>query len=348
MNILFLYSKLAGYTVDCLNAYSKTNKDNIFVIRYPVDAEAPFEFQFENNIMVVDKSTINLDDYVGSVEPDLIICSGWFDKGYLKVISDFKDRSTTVLMFDNYWEGTVRQKIGQYLLKFMVTPLFDYCWIPGEIHKEYAHRMGFKDEQISLGFYATNLDRFLSVYDTSEKSKNYPKKFVYVGRYLTLKGIEDLWEAFQRFSKKNDVWELHCIGTGELYEKRVKHPRIIHHGFVQQDTLPKMLKQFGVFILPSHYDHWGMAVQEAAATGLPLICSDTVGASSTFLNEGENGLIFKEKNIDDLEKSMLKIASLSDEELIAFGQRSHELSQLYTDETWSETLKEITNKSKGK
>lgn len=346
MKILFLYSELAGYTVDCLNSYVKYSEDDIYVVRYKVDAEAPFQFKFEKNIEIVEKTSIDLLTYVENLKPDLIICSGWFDKDYIKIVSHFKDKSTTVLMFDNYWEGTLRQYVGQYLLSYKITPLFDFCWIPGEIHKEYAHRMGFRNEQIFLGFYATNLDRFLDVYDMAGKSTNYPKKFVYIGRYLTLKGIEDLWQAFEHFSKKNDEWELHCIGTGELYEKRVEHPRIIHHGFVQQNELPKILRNFGVFILPSHYDHWGMAVQEAAATGLPLICSDTVGATSTFLHDGENGFIFKAKNVDDLENKMLKIASLSNETLIEYGQKSNELSKLYSDETWSKTLKEITNKSK--
>jgi glycosyltransferase involved in cell wall biosynthesis len=345
MNILFLYSKLAGYTVECLNTYAKENNDNnIFVIKYPVHAEAPFEFEFEKNIIVVDKSTIDLDDYIKSINPNLIISSGWFNKEYLKIIADYKKEAKTILMFDNYWEGTLRQKVGQYLLKLKVVPLFDYCWIPGEIHKEYAYRMGFTEEQIFLGFYATNLDRFLRVHNLSKKREHYPKKFVYVGRYLTLKGIEDLWEAFIQFSKKNDEWELHCIGMGELYDKRVKHPKIIHHGFVQQKDLPKMLSRFGVFILPSHYDHWGMAVQEAAATGLPLICSDTVGAVSSFLKDNVNGFIFKSKDINDLEEKMNKIASMNNLELIKFSEKSYMMSQLYTEKTWSRTLQQIVIK----
>lgn len=347
MNILFLYPELAGYTVDCLNTYAKNNKEStIFIVRYPVNDEAPFQFEFEKNITVVDKSKINLYEYVRSIELDLIVCGGWSDKEYMEVVSNSKDNCKTVLAFDNYWEGTLRQHLGQYLLKWKVRPLFDYCWVPGEIHKEYAHRMGFKEEQIFLGFYATNLDRFLNVYDRLVKSESYPKKFVYVGRYLTLKGIEDLWEAFQSFAKENNEWELHCIGVGELYEKRVEHSRIIHHGFIQQSKLPKMLKKFDAFILPSHYDHWGMAVQEAAATGLPLICSDTVGASSSFLKEGKNGYIFKAKDIDELKNKMFKIAALNSDELMTFGEESYKLSQLYTDETWSKTLKEITNKRK--
>ena len=341
MNILFLYSKLAGYTVDCLNAYAKESINNIFVVRYPVHAEAPFTFELEKNITVVNKATVKLTDYVKSVNPDLIICSGWFDKEYLQIISHYKKQATTVLMFDNYWEGTLRQKVGQYLLKLKVVPLFNFCWIPGKIHKDYAHRMGFIEEQIFLGFYATKLDRFLNVYNPSKKLNNYPKKFVYVGRYLTLKGIEDLWEAFMRFSEKNNEWELHCIGMGELYDKRVKHPRIIHHGFVQQSDLPQMLSESGVFILPSHYDHWGMAVQEAAATGLPLLCSNTVGAVSSFLKDTKNGFIFESKNSNDLENKMLKIASMSDIELVKFGKESYNLSQLYTEKTWTKTMKEI-------
>ncbi len=346
--ILILYSELAGYTVNCLNHYVQNNPENeIHVIRWALNKEAPFIFSFEDRVIVNEKDEVNIEAYIQKVQPDLIICSGWFDKEYIKAVKQFKNIKS-VLMFDNYWENTFRQKIGKFIIPLRIKPLFDYCWLPGEVQKEYALMLGFKEKQIFLGFYATDLSNFNKAYldNLSTKEESYPKRFLYVGRYLTLKGIEDLWSAFKQFAEKNKDWELHCVGTGDLFDVKIEHERIVHHGFIQPEQLPEVVKNSGVLIMPSHYDHWGMAVQEFAAAGLPLICSNTVGANCAFLQEGKNGYIFEAKNVNSLESALHKIAELSSQKLLEFGKISNHLSTIYNTSTWSQTLNEILNQTK--
>jgi len=346
--VLILYSELAGYTVNCFNQFVIDNENSeIHVIRWSLNMEAPFVFSFEENIIVQDKNEIDISTYIDKITPSVIICSGWFDKEYLAAIKKYKN-IPSVLMFDNYWENSLKQKIGKFIIPFKIKPLFDLCWLPGQIQKEYALMLGFKESQIYLGFYATDLTSFNEAFvnNLESKSLNYPKRFLYVGRYLTLKGVEDLWQAFIQFAKKNQEWELHCVGTGELFDSKVEHPKIVHHGFLQPEELPELVKKSGALVMPSHYDHWGMAVQEFAAAGLPLICSDTVGANCAFLQEERNGYIFKAKNVNDLETSMHKIALLSSKKLLKFGKFSNSLSGLYDIHTWSNKLGEILEHSK--
>ena len=80
-NILILYSELAGYIVSCLNYYAKNNPENkIHVVRWPINNEAPFKFKFEKNIRIINKSDVNLNDYLINQKINLSICCGWFDK----------------------------------------------------------------------------------------------------------------------------------------------------------------------------------------------------------------------------------------------------------------------------
>ena len=46
-----------------------------------------------------------------------------------------------------------------------------------------------------------------------------------------------------------------------------------------------------VFALLSRHEPWGVAVNEAAASGLPLLLSDRVGAAADLLRDGENGFL---------------------------------------------------------
>ena len=95
--------------------------------------------------------------------------------------------------------------------------------------------------------------------------------------------------------------------------------------------------------MPSHSDHWCMAVQEFACLGFPLICSKKVASSFTVLREGENGFLFNEKNIEDLVASMQKISEMNNEELNRFAIKSNELSFLYNLDTWRDTIFKISN-----
>lgn len=346
MNILLLYSELAGYTVNCLNFYSHKNPHNIIhIVKWPVNKEAPFKFKFEKNIIINNKNDVSLNKYVQSKNIKLIICCGWFDKDYVKCVRHNK-KIKSVLMFDNYWEKTLKQRIGKIFIPKILTPYFNYCWVPGEIQKSYALKLGFKNENIFKGFYATDLTNFNKIYK-KRSDKNYfteSKKMLYVGRYLKLKGVLDLWKAFINFSKKNPDWELHCVGEGNLYKNKVIHDKIIHHGFIQPEKLAELALDKSVFLMPSHFDHWGMAVQEFAASGLPLICSDKVGSINEFLKLNQNGFIFKANNSKSLENAMNKISRLSKEELIEFGEQSFKMSKTYNLKSWADTLNTIINK----
>jgi len=340
-NIFFLYSELSEYTVECLNFIVKNNRFKIYVFSWPVNDEAPFKFNISKEIIIGDPNF--LYEKSMEVKPEIIFCSGWLDKSYIKLIKSIDYKCTKVLMIDNYWKDSIKQILGRNVLK-SVTKNFDLSWVPSNFHVSYSQKIGFKNKNIILGLYARDLSLFNDAFHNNKikKSKNPPKKFIYVGRYLKLKGILDLWNAFKIFSKTNSEWELHCVGTGYLSDKKMIHPKIFHHGFLSRDQIIELSSNTGIFVMPSHSDHWGMAVQEFACLGFPLICSNKVGSSYSFLEEGKNGFHFESKNINDLVRVMNKFSVMNNKELYKFAQRSNELSFLYNLETWNNTILNIT------
>ena len=83
-----------------------------------------------------------------------------------------------------------------------------------------------------------------------KKQLDFPKKILYVGRYVKHKGIHELWNAFiTLYNNGFNDWELICIGTGP--EVGMKHKGIKHVGFVQPNELSDYMAKSGVFVLPS-------------------------------------------------------------------------------------------------
>jgi glycosyltransferase involved in cell wall biosynthesis len=105
--------------------------------------------------------------------------------------------------------------------------------------------------------------------------------------------------------------------------------------FKSPDELAKLSQEAGAFCLPSVKEPWGVVVHEFAALGIPLLLSDIVGASKTFLIPGYNGFSFKVGNAASLRRELICFFHLSEQEIREMGNRSKKLSQLITPELWA-------------
>jgi len=340
MNFLFLYTELADYFLHCCSQLS--DKGTVHIIRWPVNKEAPFKFEFPENVKVYDKNNYDLDGLkklLSEINPDIIICSGWIDKDYLKLIKPFFKKIPTVLTCDTHWNGSFKQHLATILSRFFLLNRFSHSWVPGSPQAQYVKKLGFKSDNIKTNYYCCDLAKFNTLFEVQypKKQSAFPKRFLYVGRYYEFKGIEDLWEAFVKLHAEwpND-WELWCLGTGDV--RPIDHPKIKHFGFVQPKDLDPILLQTGIFILPSRFEPWGVVVQEYAAAGFPLLLSKNVGAAETFLEERNNGYSFKAENIEELTDLLKKIIYLSDEELLKMSVKSHKLAQKINSQNWAQTI----------
>jgi glycosyltransferase involved in cell wall biosynthesis len=105
---------------------------------------------------------------------------------------------------------------------------------------------------------------------------------------------------------------LRIAGTGPLRENLEEQVRkagldsVEFVGFVEYNNLPMLYRDADVFILPSLEDTWGFVVNEAMASGLPVLCSKYAHARE-MVNEGENGYLFDPLAIDDITSQILRL-----------------------------------------
>ncbi len=337
---VFLYTELAEYVMACIEALELAGH-HIDVVRWPVNNEAPFELRkltrttFHERAQFTDQSLVN---WLNSLKPDVIICSGWMDRGYVKAVANLNFQCAKVMAFDNHWIGDMRQRIGALYARFKFTRHFTHAWVPGAPQVPFALKLGFAKNRIATGFYCADTAAFSAFYTSHpERQAVLPERFIFIGRYVQFKGIFELWSAFSALRQDAPHWELLCIGTGDRFNDKHEMPNLNHVGFVQPANLPHYLEQAGVFVLPSHKEPWGVVVHELAAAGFPMICTQQVGAASAFVNEDENGFIVPANDVNALYQAMKKMTELSNEERARMGRRSHELAQKITLEKWVQT-----------
>lgn len=141
-----------------------------------------------------------------------------------------------------------------------------------------------------------------------ESQKKVPFTFVFVGRIVGDKGINELIEAFKRL-KPNSA-KLILVGPYEEKLDPIKHEtkqeidnnKNIEWVGRQADVRP-FYEQADAFVFPSYREGFPNTVLEAGAMGLPSIVTNINGANEIILSE-ENGLIIPRKNAEALYQAM--------------------------------------------
>lgn len=137
--------------------------------------------------------------------------------------------------------------------------------------------------------------------------------FIFVGRLVGDKGINELIAAFDSISKNNSKAKLILVGTfeeeldplSEITMKKIKsNPNIILSGW-QSDVRP-YLAVSDVLTFPSYREGFPNVVMQAGAMGLPSIVSDINGCNEIIV-EGKNGVIIPVKNEKALEQAMQRL-----------------------------------------
>ncbi|MFK8046464.1 MAG: glycosyltransferase family 4 protein [Crocinitomicaceae bacterium] len=337
--IVFLYSEIAGYFLACAKALSK--KAEVLIVRWPINYEAPFQFEDEDDLKIICKSDFDkteLQEIVFDFKPTIIVASGWMDKDYLKIVKSFKKKIPTVLTLDNHWTGSLKQRLASLMSPAIIKNKFTHAWVPGQPQVKFAKTLGFKN--ITTGFYCADVDLHAENYEEVLVEKT--RQFLYVGRYVKLKSIFEMWQAFIELVDAGEAkeWEMVCAGAGEEFDNKIEHPQIKHLGFIQPKDLNQILNKNPIYILPSNFEPWGVSVQEFAIAGCPLLISDKVGARELFLEDGKNGFVIS-PTVSSIKEGMKKMMALDKNSINLMRKESHKKGVAYTPELWAERLLEI-------
>ncbi|MDG5490131.1 glycosyltransferase [Psychroserpens sp. SPM9] len=133
-------------------------------------------------------------------------------------------------------------------------------------------------------------------------------KFLFIGQLIHRKGLDILVQALSKVKYQN--WSLDVYGEGEdeatisnLVEELGLSDQISLNGVVNNKELRTLVGQHHILILPSRFDGWGAVVNEAIASGLKVICSDTCGASILLVND-KIGQVFKSNTPESLTQKL--------------------------------------------
>lgn len=170
------------------------------------------------------------------------------------------------------------------------------------------------------------------------KKKN-TNNFIFSGRMIADKGIYELIEAIKivkEYSSNSNFYFfglLNVDNPGSISRTTIES--WVNEGYINFSpnvkNVHKLLYKFDCFVMPSYSEGMSKSLLEAAAAGLPILCSNIPGCKEVVKN-GRNGFLFNPKDIRSLSKAIIKFTHLPTHKRISFGKKSRSIINTNFDE----------------
>jgi glycosyltransferase involved in cell wall biosynthesis len=231
---------------------------------------------------------------------------------------------------------------------------FHAALVGGRAHAAYLCELGFPAGRIHFGYDAVDNQHFHSgaaaakdQAETLREALCLPEQYFLAStRFLRRKNVDGLLRAYSvyRHRSAGPPWGLVVLGSGKeearlrSIERELRVKGVTWPGFVQYPHLPAYYGLASAFVHPAKREAWGLVVNEAAASGLPLIVSRTAGAAGELVQEGRNGMSFDPDDDDQLADALLRISSATPDHRTAMARVSQETARHWGPERFATGL----------
>lgn len=262
--------------------------------------------------------------------PNVIAIPGWTGRlAFASVAWGVHNNVPMIVMSEStHWDFPrrwVKEAVKKWYLKF-----FSAAIVGGQPHQEYIESLGVGPARISHGYDVVDNDYFR---DSTQQLKvrgrdvaDLPTKrnfFLASARFIPKKNLVVLLHAFSEYRKLHASldrdslpWDLIILGDGPLRpslevlaQQLGIHQSLFMPGFQQYDSLPKYFAFASAFLHASTTEQWGLVVNEAMASGLPVIVSERCGCARDLVESGSNGFVFPPNDPSKLADLMLLVTS---------------------------------------
>ncbi len=215
-------------------------------------------------------------------------------------------------------KNLLKKTLKKVFLNWLFAKVTGFLYI-GDFNRRFYKNYGVEEKRLFCVPYAVDNDYFqkraiLAHADREELRRSLnldPSRpiILYAAKLIDVKRPQDLLAAYRLLSS-DGVQEpepyLLFVGDGVLrstLEARAKETgwgSIRFLGFRNQSEIPAMYDLCDVFVLPSSFEPWGLAINEVMNAGKAVVVSDQVGCAPDLVKEGQNGRTFPVGNVTAL------------------------------------------------
>lgn len=268
-------------------------------------------------------SNPNLLRKIDDWSPDCLLVYGWAWYSNLSALVHYKGKLPILFRGDSIVESSSRRGLAKSLRWVVLRQVYkriDYALSPGQRHSEYLFKCGLTSDKILSWPHSIDVERFARQC-WSEEAQTLRRRYGFTddtvvlgffGKLVERKNCRILLDAYEIICKREkSKFALCFVGDGpqrEELERRARDlPSVVFVGFQNQTSMPAFYKMTDLVVLPSIRDTWGLVVNEALASGIPVVVSDRVGCAPDLVAGRAYGRVFRHDSASDLAE---KISSL--------------------------------------
>jgi 1,2-diacylglycerol 3-alpha-glucosyltransferase len=292
--------------------------------------------------------------------PDVVAVNGWNNFGSLVAASCCVRRGIPMVVMSESARGDEPRTGWKEIIKRQIVNLHSAALVGGQRHAEYLAELGMPRDRIFTGYDVVDNAYFAQrareirnagppQADEIRKKYGLPENyFLASARFIEKKNVPRLIRAYAEYRQRaqgNAPWDLVLLGDGPLRDALNAqlstlnlHDHVHLPGFKQYDELPVYYAFARAFVHASTTEQWGLVVNEAAASALPVIVSNRCGCVPELV--ANNGFTFDPLNEDELAARLLEMASLSDHDLQYLGEASRRIAANFVPERFGEGLEQ--------
>lgn len=223
--------------------------------------------------------------------------------------------------------GTLRQWFRRWIVRSV-----DGLIVNGESGKRYIRSLGADERKIAVVPYTTDVSAFASQgsKDTSVDESSV-RKLVYCGQLIERKGLMEFADVLIAWARthpdRSVTWTL--VGDGPLSDRlrNLETPPNLAMRFlgaIPYEQIPQLYADQDILVLPTFADTWGLVVNEAMATGLPVLGSRYSQAVEELVEDGVTGWTFYPDNPQEAYRVLDAALKASLKQLTVMGTRARE------------------------
>jgi len=196
--------------------------------------------------------------------------------------------------------------------------------ISGTLNAEYYRFYGANPRRFFQVPWAVDNDRFTQGSDLSaEKRRDLRERLrigedrvviLFSGKLVDRKDPLTLLHAFEQLNGRDGA-SLVFLGDGVLrraledYARDRAIEQVVFTGFVNQQLIPSIYGLADIFVLPSTYEPRGAVINEAMASGLPVVVSNRVGSIGDIVRPEDNALVLEAGDTAALSSALDRLIS---------------------------------------
>jgi 1,2-diacylglycerol 3-alpha-glucosyltransferase len=286
------------------------------------------------------------------IQPDIVMVPGYASLAALSTATWGNTHSAiTILMSESNYDDHQRDRFSEHIKGVMVRSLYDAGIVGGKRAASYLMRLGIPSEKIAYRYDVIDNEYFEARSTQGASAANIPSSlpyFLFVGRLAPEKNLLTLMEAHERYLSAGNTWALVIVGSGPMEEqlreegrKRIGGGTLIFTGHKSVHEIADLYASAKCLVLPSTSEPWGLVVNEAMASGLPIIVSSKCGCADDLVADGSNGFQFDPCDVADLCSKMERISLLSEQDRLVMGDHSRKIIADYSPERWADEVARI-------